>query len=216
MVYLPIGFASRRFAVYPEIFLLIGLADLVGRAVIALGRVDSTPLRVLGRAAAVNFGLFGFIFLQLSMTGAATPEGLEESGPGGCDLRAALTDLHEGGWSDRPRIILAHPDLGSRLLYFTDHAVVGSSYHRNDAGLRDVLVFLRTGDPETARDILRRRGVDLVLACEADRILTVGVAPETAMLERLLGDRPPAWLRQVHPSGDLLANYKIFEVLDAP
>ncbi|MEO8756909.1 MAG: hypothetical protein ABI398_04040 [Devosia sp.] len=65
-----------------------------------------------------------------------------------------------------PERIMAPVDLGSHLLLFTQHAVVGAPYHRNQQGLLDTFHFFN-GPIEQGRDILAARGVGLVVICPA-------------------------------------------------
>ena len=214
VIFLPIGLAIYRFGNYAEILLLIGLADLLGRLTIVLERVPNMILRVVCRAGAINAGLFGFVILKVAVADAASPESDNDAEAGQCDVPAIIESLNERGQAeDVPLRIMAHPDLGATLLYFTSHAVVGSSYHRNVDGIRDSLEFFLSEDEEQPREIVRRRGVDVVVVCEIYGP-KLGVAEiEDQLFGRLLAGSPPPWLELAGPDQDQPANYKIYNVL---
>jgi hypothetical protein len=63
-----------------------------------------------------------------------------------------------------PERIMSPIDLGSHLLAYTPHEVVGGPYHRNERGVRDTFAFFN--DPiDKARIILDIRGISLVVTC---------------------------------------------------
>jgi len=56
--------------------------------------------------------------------------------------------------------LMAPVDLGSHIVLFTPHAVVGAPYHRNQRGVRDAFSFF-SGPIEAGRQILMERGITL-------------------------------------------------------
>jgi hypothetical protein len=54
--------------------------------------------------------------------------------------------------------------IGPQLLFETPHSIVAAGYHRNEAGLRDLLRFYAGGEVE-ARSVVRERGLDYLVFC---------------------------------------------------
>ena len=215
LICLPIGLAIVRFGHYAALLLLIGLADLLGRCMEVLERVSNLLLRTLCRAGAINAGLFGFVILKAAMSDAsAAPVSNEEDTANTCDLMQIVEDLGApGGLGADPTIVLAHPDLGSKIIYFTPHGSVGSPYHRNVAGIRDSLEFLMSNDEAAARAILARRGIGLVLICPGDGRKMYGMDERDNIFERLMIGRAPSWLVRVELPPERGDGYRIYRVV---
>ncbi len=155
--------------------------------------------RALAVAAAAVFSA-GFAVaavaaaLPLSKTRPLTPGHLACIAP---QAFAPLRDLPA-------RRVMAPTDLGSHLLLFTPHAVVGAPYHRDQQGLIDTLRFF-DGPIGDALDILRARGVTLVVVCpgmaELDGV--VAASPDSFAALAAQG-RHPAWLAPIPAPGPLL------------
>nr|HAT8714963.1 hypothetical protein [Legionella jordanis] len=62
------------------------------------------------------------------------------------------------------KILFAHSNFGPLLLYYTKYSIVGTNDHQNPQGLKDSIRFYHS-DADTARDILLKRNVDMVLLC---------------------------------------------------
>lgn len=58
--------------------------------------------------------------------------------------------------------------IGPQLLLETPHSVVSAGYHRNEAGLRDVVRFFGRGEAE-ARRVVQERGLDYLVLCSGVR-----------------------------------------------
>jgi hypothetical protein len=54
--------------------------------------------------------------------------------------------------------------IGPQLLLETPHSIVSAGYHRNEAGLRDLIRFYAGGEAE-ARSVARERGLDYLVFC---------------------------------------------------
>ncbi|MCB9992777.1 MAG: hypothetical protein H6873_03865 [Hyphomicrobiaceae bacterium] len=63
-----------------------------------------------------------------------------------------------------PEVVMAPVDLGSHLLLFTPHSVIGAPYHRAQDGVFDTFRFFN-GPPEEAKAIAELRHVALVVTC---------------------------------------------------
>ena len=99
------------------------------------------------------------------------------------NARAALAALP-------PATILSPIDLAPEILFHTPHRTIAGPYQRNAAGIADALRAFDDAaeDAPTARAILARRGVSLVLACPDSQ--------RAGALARRLSPNgtPPAWL----------------------
>ena len=122
-----------------------------------------------------------------------------------CLLPAAFADL--AGLP--PERVMTPIDLGSHVLLYTPHAVVAAPYHRNAQGVRDAFRFFN--EPiDTARDILRTRGIGLVVICPAMREIR-GLVEHAAdsFVSLYAAGRLPAWLHDVTPPGSALRIYSV-------
>lgn len=63
--------------------------------------------------------------------------------------------------------------IGPQLLLETPHTVVSAGYHRNEAGLRDMVRFFRDGEAE-ARAVVEERDIDYLVFCR-------GIPPSQAL-----------------------------------
>jgi hypothetical protein len=93
---------------------------------------------------------------------------------------------------------LATPlDITPAILAGTSHRMIAGGYHRNDAGIHDV-VMLFAGPANGARGILSRRRIDYLVFCpgtpEAIRWAHFGPSGLAAMLN---AGRAPDWLEPV-------------------
>lgn len=108
-----------------------------------------------------------------------------------------------------PERIMAPIDLGSHLLLHTPHAVVAAPYHRNEQGVLDAFRFFN--DPiDQGREILRARGVSLVVVCSSMSEIR-GLVPHTAdsFVTLFAEGKLPSWLHEVSRPGDVLQVYSV-------
>ncbi|MEO1046567.1 MAG: hypothetical protein AAFX04_14095 [Pseudomonadota bacterium] len=92
-------------------------------------------------------------------------------------------------------------DIGPALLYATDHNIVASGHHRNDAAMRDIVRFFSSA-PDEAHSIAQERNIDYVAFCEglAEPRLYAMRHPE-GLMATLSDDEVPAWLEPVPFAG---------------
>ena len=142
-----------------------------------------------------------------------------------CDtyiLEKILRDPHIYG--DKPRLIMSSMGLGPELLFRTPHQILAAPFHMNVTGNIDATRFFSTPYTTEAEAIARRRGVDLVVSCRyipeiylrspISASIRGGEKPKDFaphLVEQLVTNRPPAWLKQVNFKG--LDNFVIYEVL---
>jgi hypothetical protein len=99
-----------------------------------------------------------------------------------------------------PTVVLASQDLGPEILYRTEHDVIATPYHRNEAGIlyvRDVMSM----PPDEAREALAARGVGLILLCAGKEDLTRPVDIEGTLYESLVTGPHPDYVTRI-PVGD--------------
>jgi hypothetical protein len=137
---------------------------------------------------------------------------------------AQLPTLELAQFLDSPRFpapqrILTHLDLSAELMYRTPHETVATPYHRNTAGILDDFHVMEARDDAVAQAILRRRGVTLILVCptldESQTYYDLGTLG--TLYERLVENRPPAWLKPVELPAPLRDDFRLWAVsLDSP
>ena len=122
-----------------------------------------------------------------------------------------LTD--PGLTGGRRLTILSFVHQGPEIIYRTGHAVVGTPYHRNAAGILDTHAFLNATDDAAARAIARARGVDLVVLCRASPEATYfATRPGATLYRDLVAGRPPAWLEPLALPAAAAARFRLFSV----
>ena len=108
-----------------------------------------------------------------------------------------------------PERVMAPIDLGSHLLLYTPHAVVAAPYHRNQDGVFDAFRFFNR-PIDQARDILRARGIGLVVICPSmHEIRGMMERVPDSFVSLFAEDRLPAWLHDVTPAGSALRVYSV-------
>jgi hypothetical protein len=133
---------------------------------------------------------------------------------GTCDLKAMASYLSRPqGLGDRPRLLLTEVDYGAELLYRTDHAVVGTPYHRNAQGLLDNQRLFNQPSDQADRSLFERRGIDLILQCRAHDRRFVYADDDRSFYDGLLAGRHPDWLRPVALPEELDRQFRLYEVL---
>ncbi len=211
IAFLGIGYALAtslhvRFAMFGMIGPAIALAELLRRL---RARLTGGLGAVVLRAAAIALVIGGPLSLGIVIAdraGGGTVERALARLEAACDLGAAVPVLtRPDGLGDRPRIIVAHLNLGSELIWRTPHGVLGTPFHRNREGILDGAAFFDARDDATARAIAARRGAELVLFCP----LLDHRGVEGSLGQRLAAGAPPAWLVRIPLERTQLALYRI-------
>lgn len=182
-----------RWSGLTQVFLLPGYA-VAARWLI--DRLAATPLRLAARALVPIVFAVGFLFIGASLRRAdAEPPAAPD-----CDVKRIAGALNERYPNDVRRIA-SFIFYGPELLYRTSHEVVATPYHRNAAGMLDLIDFLKAEDMEAARRLADRRGIDLVVVCltnsEADKYRDESGAP--SLFSRLERGEAPSWLGEAIP-----------------
>lgn len=168
-----------------------------------------------GNLGLVVFGWFGSAGLLVGLTAALaslvlpggneTSAGEVQAGLSGCRMPASYAPL-----AGLPaQNVMAPVDLGSHILVFTHHSVVGAPYHRNGDGVFDTFRFFNFPIAD-ARAIAARRGLGLLVICPGMPELAgqPDAAPD-AFVRLYSGNALPGWLVPVPTSGSPLKIYRI-------
>lgn len=211
---LPMALAEVRWALYPELFLVVPYASLAGRVLdrlaIGLPRHALSVVRPLLVA-----GLCVWFYVPSAMTdaggqGSAATETAER-----CSINALAEVLDDpDGLGSRPRLVLALIDFGPELLYRTRHSVLSVPNHRPQPGFTASYEIMTATDPDAARRRLEAAGVDLVLVCpnSAESWFYQAEGAGRTLHRALLADDPPPFLAPVGLPGPLARQFKLFEV----
>ncbi len=219
-LFLPLAFYQLRVVPYAEFLLMLPYTALMMRLLGAFGlspgggeaaaapRDPSIVLAVARAAVVVAFALW---FLLLA---AVIPGPTAANGAADCPETAMARYLGEA-FRGPPRRILGFVDFGPEILYRTRHEVVATPYHRN-TGLLDTYDVFSATDDRTARQIVERRGIDLVLICSLNAEAARYLAPDGAptLYRRLDEGEPPGWLRALPLPAPLGDAYRLFEVTE--
>jgi hypothetical protein len=96
-----------------------------------------------------------------------------------------------------PSALLTDIDIGPGVLHETRHSVVASGHHRNQAGIKDVMLTF-TGSDALAHAILLRHRIDYVVVCPGliEMDVYANYAPD-GLWSHIRKGRTPAWLKPV-------------------
>ena len=108
-----------------------------------------------------------------------------------------------------PTNVMTPIDLGSHVLLFTPHSVVGAPYHRNQAGVLDTYHFFNA-PIAAARQILAARGVTLVALCPGmPEVRGLASAAPDSVAKLYAANRLPDWLLPISAPGDVIKLYRV-------
>lgn len=204
-----VGFCLALFVVFclqVRGFRLLTIAVLPGSAWLAvrlwswfrarqtLASAAVTGLALSSLAGAVHWGAFNYGYAAFApITASASNIGWEA-----CVGRRAYEPLA----ALPPGRLMSFLLIGPQLLLETPHSVVSAGYHRNEAGLRDVVRFFGGSEAE-ARNVAEERGLDYLVLCN-------GVPASGGLfgVPEFQGTSWP-WLRPVSPPEAPLQIYAI-------
>jgi hypothetical protein len=212
LVYAAMTLRSVRFAGFAEIAALIPLMQLLEQVDERLGRRHSWQA-ALGKCLAITALILGFPAGGGAALAAATPAG-HEAGSGDCRLADIAPILNDpAGLGARQRMILAAVHSGPEILYRTSHAVLATPMFRNP-GIMDAYHILAAGDDASAKAILERRRIDLILLCplSGERLFFDSDEGQDTLYNRLVAGRNPAWAQAVPLPDNLAKRFLLFAV----
>jgi hypothetical protein len=84
--------------------------------------------------------------------------------------REQLQNMLQEGLLETPtfkhdKILFAESNYGSLILYLSDYSIIATNDHHNPMGIKDSFNFFKT-DEDTAKGMIMRRKVDLILLCK--------------------------------------------------
>ncbi|MFA5123047.1 hypothetical protein [Zavarzinia sp.] len=110
-----------------------------------------------------------------------------------------------------PVVLADNVNIAPRLAYETPYRFVAAPYHRGVAALHDTADVMAAEDDASARAILARREVSLVLLCRR-RTAELWPVDEGTLARRLLRGDVPNYLKVVDITSELGKNFLLFEV----
>jgi len=229
-------FWQARVSTHMQLFAVVPVTWLVWRLWDVIARHCEGRARFWAEVFAFSaMGLFPAVLLPGIAAGKPLfPDILlfaSSRGKGACPLDLALATLNDpGGYGARSRVVVSTMNEGPAILFRTPHKVLSAPY--NVKSNRDVFDFFNARADEQAEAIARRRAIDLVLLCRHISPFYAGVDEHTrfqadlkvdrkgklrmlsdkdrpTMIERLLHNRPPPWLKRVEIAFD--NDYLLYE-----
>jgi hypothetical protein len=184
--------AGRSLAGRKKVFAEIGLLLLVGP-------LPSVIFPALFDSRSFNIGFFLFPV---------------DSAHTSCDMSKLQYTLRDpAGLGSKPHIIASFMDLGPELLFRTDDAVLAAPFHMNVQGNLDAARFFSTPYGQESENILRRRGVDLVVVCRSVPNYLAEKGNDPSLIERLSHAEIPDWLVEMNTNND--DNFIVYRVRPA-
>jgi len=212
VVFVPLTLYQARWATYAEFLIVPAYTSLILAMLARLDR-DGLPVSVkarLARAAARAMIVGGMACAFLLLTVLVYK--LEDAKPAapGCGMAKMSKYLADASRLGKtPQSIMTLVFFGPEILYRSDHAVVGTPYQRNTAGILDTVDFFATEKPSTAHAIVQKRGIDLVMICTAAKEGRWYAKPNS-LFRRLAADKPPGWLSPVALPDDLAKSFRLY------
>ena len=122
-----------------------------------------------------------------------------------------IQEMSEAG--ERPLNIMAAPELGTTILYYTKNNVYNIQGHRAKQGFRDWYHLMAAETDKQAISIIKKREVDMILV---NKPLAKGYFgnPKNTFLARLLAGKDVPWLDRVEVPEDLAKDILIYMVVN--
>jgi hypothetical protein len=190
-----------RFGALAELFFVLALAQpldvwlkkLAEYRTGLIGFMESTLIVIM--LASVSFIIGTSLWLSRE---EARSERVQFGMDGTCEVKDFMNFLEsDQRWpTDQKLIVGAHVNLGLRVVFHTRHQVVGTPYHRNGDAIYDTFTLMMTPDLAVARDIVRKRQMDMIIICDTRYLegRTAAVdAPKHFFTDLAVGHIPP-WL----------------------
>lgn len=107
--------------------------------------------------------------------------------------------------------IIAPFDIGPAILLTTPHSVLASSHHRNNAGMRDQIIFFGSSATK-AYEISRKRGIThLAICADEDEMAQYAQRYPNGLWAQMQAGDVPGWLKR---GDDLGAGIEIWKVVE--
>ena len=214
-IFIPLALYESRWTPYASIMLLIPYVANVRRALEWVGTRWSDRR---GEALSLLVGLL-LLFWPISVgTVMARDEPKLEFSTmdGQCPLKSLSEYLTtDEPWVGTSQTILAFHDFGPELLYRTSHRIIGTPMHRNQEGMKDMVMIMTALDFDTAHQIVQRRKINLIVVCErsvAEFQFFEKISDRPRVHESLIQGKIPSWLEEVLLPGELADSFRLFQV----
>ncbi len=103
-----------------------------------------------------------------------------------------------------PANIMAPFNLGTLILLNSDHHIIASSHHRNEAAMRDQIAAM-IGSPDDAIATIKKRKIDYIVTCPTTQEWgNYQSKHKGSLADVILQNKPPKWLKAVEHDGDLM------------
>ncbi len=179
-----------------------GFFALAEKKMVGRRRRLRTPFLVLVAIGLTCAPLLSVLLLPAAPDGPGCPTG----------LLADWLNSARPGKGDRPIIMTDDISYAPELAFRTNYRFVAGPYHRNPQAIFDTIDTMRDESGETARAILEKRQVSLVVRC-VDAVVPRLHEPDHFNLYGDLGrGKPPGWLTRLTLPPDLSSHYRIYEV----
>jgi len=201
-------YVSRiRYVVYLEIICLLGYVVLMDNIVRRIeSGLNMSRLLYLARPLAM-FIMLTWFFYPLAWLSSDERKGYDS------DIVVTSRYIHEAfNDSERPMNIMAAPEPGSYLLYFTRNNVFSIPNHRCRQGFRDWYHIMAAEDEEQALAVIKQREVDMILIDKPRDITYFNHLGENTLVHRLLRGEEFYWLDKVELPEDVPQDNLIFMV----
>ena len=192
------AYLANVYAGFPFAWLFGVAGEWAGRMSMALTRV---LLRVVPPLVLASLPVMAGMVAARTVDEALSSASSDQFTNHGCDPTAFAAALRPLAADRGPLLIAAPIDLGPSLLLLTPQQVLAAPYHRNTEGLRDIRRLLYA-DAASVEEVIRRRGVDLIVSCPNDALAASfreeGVVPFS---DQLRDGKVPNWLWRVETDG---------------
>lgn len=142
--------------------------------------------------------IFTIIILPLAMVFPYAPRSLESAENNICENEIS-TLIRKNQLGNKPLNLAIEAGKSYETLFFTPHHVLASNNHRNEKGLGDLLRIINSKDKKVAKEIAKRRKIDVIVTCPH-------LIAEDSYLQN-----PPSWIKP-HPLAKDMNYLKIWNV----
>jgi hypothetical protein len=164
------------------------------------------PVRRVAMVAAM-LALFvpGALVGNITSVFSPEPAKVADNADEDCETAASVAALA----NIKPARFVAPFDMGPMILLTTAHQVLASSHHRNEGAMHDHIEIFRSA-PETARNIIAKRGITHIAACidEAELKGYIRTDPKGLWAHLAKGDEP-GWLEPLPDAGEGIKVWRV-------
>ena len=210
VLYIPLTFYQVRWACYAETLGILPLTMLLAVLLPKLAVLQVAFLRTLLRVGIIVLFCVGSFLLPAELSTVTDHnQASAESAYIVSDYRNALSFL--GHFP--PGTVLGNIDIGPAILYYTNHQVIATPYHRNSAGMLFYFAVMTTATDADAYRQLLSRNVDYIVIFPGSTELEPAARPrDDIFYNRLAAGKYPSWLRPLSLAGGPTGGFAIFAV----